>query len=92
MERVKNVFLTILRDIKKDMDNGEQPGDTATSIMIQAMWEKVKEHEQEPPSLDDMADITAKLVGKVTPMNEETTDLFRQLAKKMMEQAGKKMD
>mgnify|MGYP000245603648 FL=1 len=27
IEKIKNVFLAILRDIKKDIDNGEQPGD-----------------------------------------------------------------
>ena len=26
IEKIKNVFLAILRDIKKDMKNGEQPG------------------------------------------------------------------
>ena len=25
IEKIKNVFLAILRDIKKDIDNGEQP-------------------------------------------------------------------
>ena len=27
IEKIKNVFLAILRDIKKDIDNGEQPGE-----------------------------------------------------------------
>ena len=27
IEKIKNVFLAILRDIKKEMDSGEQPGE-----------------------------------------------------------------
>src|SRR5699024_11659834 len=30
IEKIKNVFLAILRDIKKDIDNGEQPGEAVT--------------------------------------------------------------
>ena len=36
-EKIKNVFLAILRDIKKDIDNGEQPGEAVTAAMFQAM-------------------------------------------------------
>ena len=92
IEKIKNVFLAILRNMKKDIDSGEQPGDIATSAMIQAMWEDVKEHEQEWLSIDGLADIAARQVGKVTPMDEETTDMFRRLAKKMMKQAGRGTD
>ena len=31
IEKIKNVFLAILRDIKKDIDNGEQPGEAVTA-------------------------------------------------------------
>ena len=44
VERVKNVFLTILRDMKKGLDNGAQPGDTATSTMIQAWIDGIHIH------------------------------------------------
>ena len=37
IEKIKNVFLAILRDIKKDIDNGEQPGEAVTAAMFQAM-------------------------------------------------------
>ncbi len=89
IEKIKNVFLAILRDIKKDMDNGEQPGDVATSAMLQTMQEAIKDHEQEPLSMDDVTDRIAEQIGQLAPMDEESADLFRQLMKKMMEQAGK---
>ena len=88
IEKIKNVFLAILRDIKKDIDNGEQPGETATAAMLQTMRDTLAGQQQEPPSMDDVAAMIAGQVGQFVPMDEETTEQFRQLAKKMMGQAG----
>ena len=71
IEKIKNVFLTILRDIKKEMDNGEQHGDVATFAMFQTMQETLKEQASEPVSMNaDLQMLTA--------------DQFQQLAKKMI--------
>ena len=37
IEKIKNVFLSILRDIKGDMNSGEQPGEAVTSTMFQTI-------------------------------------------------------
>ena len=89
IEKIKNVFLAILRDIKKDMDSGEQPGEVATAAMLQTMRDTLAEKQQEPVSMDDVAGMVAGQIGKIVPMDEETAEQFRQLAKKMMEQAEK---
>ena len=89
IEKIKNVFLAILRDIKKDMDSGEQPGETVTAAIFQTMLEIMKDHQQELLSMDDVAAMIAGQIGQLLPMDEETTEQFQQLAKKMMEQAGK---
>ena len=88
IEKIKNVFLAILRDIKKDIDNGEQPGEVATAAMLQTMRDTLAEQQQEPVTMDDVAGMVAGQLGQLVPMNEETAEQFRQLAKKMMEQAG----
>ena len=88
LEKIKNVFLAILRDIKKDIDNGEQPGEAATAAMLQTMRDTLAGQQQEPPSMDDVAAMIAGQIGQFVPMDEETAEQFRQLAKKMMEQAG----
>jgi len=74
----------ILRDIKKDIDNGEQPGEAVTAAMFQAMRDALAEQKQNPLSIDDVAAMVAGQIGQLTPMDEETADLFKQLAKKMM--------
>ena len=89
IEKIKNVFLTILRDIKKEMDSGEQPGETITAAMFQTMQEAMKNHQQEPLSMDDVTAMIAGRVGQLLPMDEETAGQFQQLAKKMIELAGK---
>ena len=88
IEKIKNVFLTILRDIKQDIDNGEQPGEAATAAMLQTMRDTLAGQQQEPPSMDDVATMIAGQIGQFVPMDEETAEQFRQLAKKVMEQAG----
>ena len=40
-------------------------------------------------SIDDVTAMIAGLIGQLLPMDEETAEQFRQLAKRMMEQVGK---
>ena len=89
IEKIKNVFLAILRDIKKDMDNGEQPGETVTAAMFQTMQDALVEQKQNPLTIDDVTKMVAGQIGQLAPMDEEATDLFQQLAKKLIEQTGK---
>ena len=42
-------------------------------------------------SVDDVTAMIAGQIGQLAPMDEETADLFQQLAKKMIEQAGKEI-
>ena len=90
IEKIKNVFLAILRDIKKDIDNGEQPGEAVTAAMFQAMRDALAEQKQKPLSIDDVTAMIAGQIGQLAPMDKETVELFQQFAKKMIEQAGTK--
>ena len=87
IEKIKNVFFAILRDIKKDMDSGEQPGEVATATMLQTMRDTLAEQQQEPVTMDDVTAVIAGQIGQLLPMDEETTNQFQALAKKMMEQS-----
>lgn len=86
IEKIKNIFLSILRDIKKEMDSGEQPGETITAAMFQTMQEAMKDRQQEPLSMDDVTAMIAGQVGQLLPMDVETSDQFQQLMKKMIGQ------
>ena len=88
IEKIKNVFLAILRDIKKDIDNGEQPGEAVTAAMFQAMRDALAEQKQKPLSIDDVTAMIAGQIGQLAPMDKETVEMFQQFAKKVIEQAG----
>ena len=88
LEKIKNVFLAIPRDITKAMDSGEQPGEVATAAMLQTMRDTLAGQHREPVTMDDVAGIVAGQFGQLVPMDEETAEQFRQLAKKMMKQVG----
>ena len=89
IEKIKNVFLSILRDIKGDIDSGEQPGETVTAAMLQNIQNAAQEQKQELHTVDDVTALVAEQIEKVMPLDEETADQFQQLMKKMIEQAGK---
>ena len=88
IEKIKSVFLAILRDIKKGIDNGEQPGEVTAASMLQAIREEVNDCQHEALSIDNISDAVAEQIGRFAPMDEESTILFRELMKKMMEQSG----
>ena len=89
LEKIKNVFLAILRDIKKDMDNGEKPGEAVTAAMFQNIQTAAQEQKQELHTIDDVTALVAEQLEKVMPLDDETSEQFQQLMKKMIEQVGK---
>ena len=60
--------------------------------MFQAMRDALSEQKQNPLSIDDVTAMITGQIGQLAPMDEETADLFQQLAKKMMTQMSKDSD
>ena len=52
--------------------------------MFQAMRDALAEQKQNPLSIDDVTAMIAGQIGQLTPMDEETADLFQKLLKKVM--------
>ncbi|MEE0873601.1 MAG: hypothetical protein UIH27_09085 [Ruminococcus sp.] len=73
--------MAILRDIKKDIDNGEQPGEVAVASMLQAIREEVNDCQHEALSMENITDTVTEQIGKLTHIDEECTELFRELVK-----------
>lgn len=59
------------------------------SVKEDIMRDTLAEQKQSPLSVDDVTAIVAGQIGQLAPMDKETADLFQQLMKKMIEQAGK---
>lgn len=84
IEKIKSIFLAILRDIKKDIDGGKQPTETATAAMIQGVQDEIMERSQEKLSKDDVADIVVNQFGLASKLSEKSVILFKKLMKGMM--------
>lgn len=89
IEKIKNVFLSILRDIKGDIDSGEPLEEPVTASMFQSIQTAAQEQKRELHTIDDVTALVAEQLEKVMPLDEETNEQFQQLMKKMIEQAGK---
>ncbi len=83
MEKIKSVFLAILRDIKKDIDDGTPPGELVTAAMLHAVQKEIKGNKK-PPTMDDITDAVVGQLGQFIPMDEKSTALFKQLMKNSM--------
>lgn len=91
MEKIKSMFLAILRDIKKDMDTGIPPGEPAAA-MLQAVQEEIKGSEEEPPTMDDITEAVMTQLGQFIPMDEATGYQFQQLMKSVMTKTGERTE
>ena len=89
IEKIKSVFLAILRDIKNDIDSGTKSEDTATAGMIQKIKAALPDKPQEQITADDVAAAVASQVGQAIAMDEETAGAFQSFVKQMLEQAGR---
>ena len=84
IEKIKSIFLSILLDIKKDIDSGKQPEKTATAAMIQAIQEEIRERDPKTLTKDEVTEIVVNQLGLVAPLGEKTSGRFRNLLKGMM--------
>lgn len=57
--------------------------------MFQTMRNALAEQKQNTISVDDITAMITGQIGQLAPMDDETAELFQQLAKKMMEQTNK---
>ena len=88
IEKIKSIFLAILRDIKKDIDNGTQPTEAAAAAMLQGIQDELRQRAPAKLTQDDVTEIVANQLGMVALMNEETTEQFKALLTGMMNQQG----
>ena len=86
IEKIKSIFLAILQDIKKNIDNGTQPTEAAAAAMLQGIQDELRQRDPESITQDDVTEIVANQLGMVAPMNEETTEQFKALLTGMMKQ------
>jgi transcriptional regulator with XRE-family HTH domain len=88
LEKIKSILLSILRDIKRDTDSGvNKPMPTATAEFMQEMRGQLKsaQSEKKPVTKDDVAAMVTGVVGKSVALDDESTELFKQLMGRVLD-------
>ena len=83
LEKIKSTFLVILKDIKKDIDADDPPRKAATEAILHQAREYTKSIAKSPrkkQKVGDVAKVFAEMVKQVTPLDDNSVDLFEQLA------------
>ncbi|HRC80675.1 MAG TPA: helix-turn-helix transcriptional regulator [Sedimentibacter sp.] len=87
IEKIKNIFMQILRDIKGTINVPQSTGAIATAEAVQGIRDALPDKPDSELNADDVSGAIATYVGKVLPMDNGTSDLLKQLAKQMLEQS-----
>ena len=85
LEKIKNLFMKILRDVKK-MDHRELPKQTMTASMLNAFREKIrmKWRRREKIEKEDVIFIVLEKLNEKIPMDDISRSLFAQLMFRLM--------
>ena len=89
IEKIKNNFMSILRNIKQDMESGEPTGKTATADMIRKIQAELADKLPKDITEEDVADAVVAAVGQSHTLDEKTAKIFRGLALKLLKKRNK---
>lgn len=85
IEKIKNILIKILRDIKENMAEHQPVGAVATTEAVKGIRNALADKPQSKLTADDVSAAIAAYVGTVVPMDENSSQLLQQLANKMLE-------
>jgi len=95
-EKIKSILLSILRDIKKDIDVPEppKPAPIATAEFMKEMYKQLqkKQKGKKPPTKEDFIDVFTNVTKQTGIINDSNTELFKQLAGSMLDESVVKKD
>lgn len=87
IEKIKNTFIAILKDIKKDIDTEKAPEASATANFVQQLREQIAEKQsqaQSLPTAGDVSEMVLQMVKQQHPtLDEKSSELFQQLVQQM---------
>ena len=85
VEKIKNILMKIIREIKEDVTAQQPTGAIATAEAVNAIHDSLPDKPQSELTIDDVSTAVATYVGTMLPMDENTSALLQQLAKQMLE-------
>lgn len=85
IEKIKNILIKIIRDIKEDTAAQQPTGAIATAEAVQGIRAALPDKPQSELTADDVSAAVAAYAETMVTMDESTSALFQQLAKQMLE-------
>lgn len=92
IEKIKNILMKIIKDIKDDATEQQPTGAIATAEAVKGIRAALPDKPQSELTAEDVSAAMAAYVGTVIPMDENTSALFQQLAKQMLEPPSEAKD
>jgi Predicted transcriptional regulators len=89
IEKTKNTFMTILRDIKKEIGSGELDGAAITPDILKQIQSQMPETFAEPVGAEQAATAVTKMLEQAGIFDEETAKMFQAVAQSAMEKFEK---
>ena len=81
IEKIKNQFVSILRDIKSSMQNKELTSTVATAESIKTIRDALPDKPASDITSDDVASAVAFYMGQTTDLNDKGLTMVQELAK-----------
>jgi hypothetical protein len=94
LEQIRNTFMAILRDIRKNVEQQEPTSPELTRKMWQEMAEQLSKAEDGtiiPPTKEEMAALIAGSVGKTGALDDEGMRKLQEIMVQMLGNVGKKV-
>ena len=86
IEKIKNLMLKILRDIKEHMTKRQPVGPITTAEAIQGIRNALPDKPRSEITADDMSAALTAYLGTVIPLDEDSSASLKRLAKKLFTQ------
>lgn len=85
LEKIKNVFLQALKEIKIDFDKEKMNYTPATKEYLNSIKSKLSDKPISDITAKDVTNAVTNMLTSALPMNEQSSDLFRNLLTSMLE-------
>lgn len=88
IEKIKNTFVAILRDIKKCVGDGELPGYPAAGDVMRQLLDKFPNPDDCDITSMKIANVATQLIGQVGAFDGETSEQFKKLVRMVIDNMG----
>ena len=92
IEKIKAVFMGMLRDIKSDIADNEPTGAIMTAEVLQELFATLPNVPRSELTVDDIAEVVLTYAQAIVPLDENDSALSKYLIKKLIESVSQNND